>query len=163
MSPRMRNGILDVLVVLQPDGDPAMSVIGDAVTAVLQVDPGIDPCAVRLPPAGVFFSERTGPLWDAFVLLDVPARHERGVRAGFDALCGMGHPFVVVAVRDPETWDLEHELVPLEGHRALSTVQHLGTEVLVVDPGQAAGHLRDVLAVAVRRAVERNFSGITLD
>lgn len=159
----MRNGILDVLVVLQPDGDAAMAVIGDAVTAVLQLDAGVDPCAVRMPPAGVFFSDRTGPLWDAFVLMDVPSLADRGVRSGFDTLCSMGHPFVVMAVRDPETWGLDNDPVPIDDHRPLSTVHHQGAEIVIVDPGQAAGHLRELLGVAVRRAVQRNFSGIALD
>jgi hypothetical protein len=159
----MRNGILDVLVVLQPDGDPAMAVVGDAVTAVLQLDPGIDPCAVRMPPAAVFFSDRTGPLWDAFVLLDVPSALDGGVRVGFDALCSRGHPFVVLAVRDPESWDLDHDPVPIEAEPALATVFHQGAEIVVLDPGQAAGRLRELLGLAVRRAVQRNFSGISLD
>jgi hypothetical protein len=160
----MRNGILDVLVVLAPGDDPAMSVIGDAVHAVLQADPGVDPCAVRLPPAGVFFSERTGPLWDAFVLLDVPtAVDQRGVRAGFDSLCHMGHAFVAIAARDPEVWGLDQEPVPVADEPALSVAFHQGAEIVIVDPGLTAGRLGEIMSMAVRRAVERNFTGIALD
>ena len=158
----MRNGILDVLVVLQPDGDPAMSFIADAVSAVLQLDPGLDPCPVRLPAAGVFFSERTGPLWDAFVLFDVPRRQDRTVRAGFDALCALGHAFVIVAVGDPAHWEIENRPHPVSGHRALSVLEHGGAEFIVVDPGQAAGQLREIMGTAVRWAVERNLAGLPI-
>jgi hypothetical protein len=154
----MRNGILDVLVVLQPDDEPAMAVIGDAVAAVLQLEPGMDPCSVRMPPAGVFFSDRTGPLWDVFVMLDVPSVAERGVRAGFDSLCQIGHPFVVIAVRDPETWHLDGETRQLDDHPALTVMHHLGNEIVVVDPGQAGSQLRDLVARAVHHAVARSYS-----
>jgi hypothetical protein len=154
----MRNGILDVLVVLQPDDEPAMAIIGDAVTAVLQLEPGMDPCPVRMPPAGVFFSDRTGPLWDAFVMLDVPSVAERGVRAGFDSLCRIGHPFVVVAVRDPNGWNLDGETTQLEQHRAMSVMRHLGNDIVVVDPGQAGSQLREIVAAAVQFAVSRAYS-----
>jgi hypothetical protein len=154
----MRNGILDVLVVLQSDDEPAMAIIGDAVTAVLQKEPGIDPCPVRMPPAGVFFSDRTGPLWDCFVMLDVPSVAERGVRAGFESLCRIGHPFVVVAVRDPSTWHLDGSTTQLDDHPALSVMTHLGNEIVVVDPGQAGPQLREIVAAAVHRAVANAYS-----